>query len=128
MYNVHTSDGSYGVESIMDIHKCDTSLFTKENLLEYVKEVTQRSGMTVYGEPFVWDAMKYEEDHLNGISVLQWIMTSSIVIHSMNKTGVIFINIFSCKEFDVDMIANFSKEFFQGQTMDLRTIKRGVVK
>ena len=63
--------------------------------------------------------------HTQGTSAVQFIITSSIVIHALELTGEVFVNIFSCKEFDPMMATNVTVEWFRAQTHDRRFLIRG---
>ena len=47
-----------------------------------------------------------------GYPLLQLIETSNITAHFSEDTNAAYIDIFSCKEFDVERVAEFTKEFF----------------
>ncbi len=71
---------------------------------------TCAADMTAHGDPVIWDARESDELHIKGYSIIQLIKTSSIVIHTMDKTNLICINLFSCKPFDPESIVAFAKE------------------
>ncbi len=53
------------------------------------------------------------EDHVKGISAIQFIQTSSIVIHTLDVLKAVYLNVFSCKLFDPNVVANYSNIFFK---------------
>jgi len=60
-----------------------------------------------------------------GYTLVQLIETSSIVAHFSEKLGTAYINIFSCKEFDPDLAATFTTQFFAAaQTKKTVLIRR----
>ncbi len=59
-----------------------------------------------------------------GYSAMQFIETSSIVVHADDKGDRCFIDIFSCKDFDTKSAAEFSKNFFGAKHMDQTTLVR----
>lgn len=55
-----------------------------------------------------------EDERVEGFSVVQLIETSLISGHLANATNRAYLNIFSCKAYDVDAACRFACEFFQG--------------
>ena len=51
--------------------------------------------------------------HTKGTSAVCFILTSSIVIHTLDILKAVYINIFSCKAFDSDLAADFTREWFE---------------
>jgi S-adenosylmethionine/arginine decarboxylase-like enzyme len=72
----------------------------KESVRLFLKQLVEEIKMEPVGEPILWDEMDAEEINIAGVSGLQWIRTSNIVIHTLTKTRLALINIFSCREFD----------------------------
>jgi len=64
------------------------------------------------------------QPHLKGISVIQFITTSNITIHTLDVLGKVFINIFSCKNFDTYKAATFSEKFFGGNALNVKIVNR----
>ena len=115
----------YGKELILDLHGCDPKNFTRARIQEFLERLCARIGMTAEDLHF-WDdldtpeAERETEPHLVGTSAIQFIKTSNITIHTLDLLQRVYINIFSCKEFDSDDAARFSVRFF-GATMAKRT-------
>lgn len=107
----------YGTELVLDFHDCDPTHFNADDLERYCKELCELIDMQK--EDFhVWasDPKDYgkEPPHLYGTSVVQFIQTSSLVIHTLPKLRAIYLNIFSCKSFDPITVLLFTQEFFAG--------------
>ena len=81
-------------------------------------------------ELFWWDDYglpveeQQTEPHLKGTSAVQFIMTSNITIHTLDLMGNVYLNIFSCKDFDTKKAKNFSRKFFEGRVVSAKTIIR----
>jgi len=120
---------TYGQELILDIHNCDVSRFNRKNIKRYLQELCDMMYMQ-RADLHWWDYKglqhEYEEapDHLKGTSCVQFIQTSSIVIHSLDVLKKMFINIFSCKNFDSDMVAKFTECYFDGEIVNRNEIER----
>ena len=69
-------------------------------------------------EVHFWDDVGVPESeqqklpHTKGTSAVCFILTSTIVIHTLDVLGAVYVNIFSCKPFDPDMAAKFTSECF----------------
>jgi len=110
----------YGQELILDLHNCDVSKFNRKDIKAYLIELCDNVIDMERADLHWWD---YEDDpeeyetapsHLKGTSCVQFIMTSTIVIHSLEDLKKIFINIFSCKDFDAEETAKFTAGYFSG--------------
>jgi len=64
------------------------------------------------------------EPHLKGTSAVQFILTSNIVIHTLDLLGSAYINLFSCKDFDAEAAKTFSEKWFGGRTVSFHVIER----
>lgn len=110
---------SYGKELIIDLHNCDTRLFTRKIFEQFLKELCHLIDMEREDLHF-WDykgdhkAYKEAPPHLKGISLIQFIKTSNITIHSLDKLKKLFLNIFSCKPFDSEVVLKFVELYFDG--------------
>ncbi len=63
--------------------------------------------------------------HLKGTSAVQFIKTSSIVIHVLDDTGQVFIDLFSCKDFNSETVAEFSAGYSWGMCVTIRHSSAG---
>ena len=121
---------NYGKELILDIHNCDVSKFNRLDIKNYLIELCDNI-IDMEREDLHWwdyedDPEGYEEApaHLKGTSCVQFIRTSTIVIHSLVDLRKIFINIFSCKNFDMEQAATFTGIYFDGAVKTQRNIIR----
>ena len=120
---------SYGKELILDIHKCDTSMFTRELIDEFFEILCNKIDMERCDLHF-WDYDGYPEeyekapDHLKGISATQFISTSTIVIHTLDILEKVFLNIFSCKDFDASVVSSFAENYFGGKIINETEVDR----
>lgn len=77
-----------------------------------------------------WDDYGLEEEfqqkepHTKGTTAVQFILTSNITIHTLDILKNVYINIFSCKDFDAEMVKKFSAEWFKGKVVNSQIIER----
>ena len=91
--------GNYGLELIIDMKGCELKDLSKEKLTRFMIELCDRIKMTRHGDPIFWED-ESNIPHLHGTSAIQLIETSNIVCHPLPLLKAVYLNIFSCKEFD----------------------------
>lgn len=120
---------SYGKELILDLYGCDPTTFNRDSIEKWLDGLCELIDMDQEDLHF-WD---YEEDpegkaeapdHLLGTTAVQFITTSDIRIHALDKLKECYINIFSCKDFDVVDAWNFTSKWFGAKTVDHNVIER----
>lgn len=119
----------YGKELILDLHECDPSTFTRTSIEAFMVELCKGIDMEASDLHF-WDDLdapleeKETEPHLVGTSAVQFIKTSNITIHTLDIMKRVYLNIFSCKEFDGRVATKFAVDWFRGELRQRRTINR----
>ncbi len=107
----------YGYELIMDLHGCDASKFNRTSLDNYFEEVCKAIDMKRC-ELHFWDDVGLPEEekqtspHTKGTSAVQFILTSTIVVHTLDILGTVYVNIFTCKPFERKVAEELTKEWF----------------
>jgi S-adenosylmethionine decarboxylase len=107
----------YGIELILDLHHCETNTFTRPAIKGFFDELCELIEMEACDLHFWDDVGVPEEDQqtqpkTKGTSAVQFILTSTIVIHTLDLMKAAYVNIFSCKEFDTDEAAKFTAKWF----------------
>ena len=119
----------YGKELILDLYECDSTKFNRPAIKRFFKELCALMDMKKCDFHF-WDYEGYPEeykkapDHLKGTSAIQFITTSNITIHTLDKLQKVFLNIFSCKDFNERQVMLFCVDFFKGQVNNFKTVDR----
>jgi len=121
----------YGKELVLDIHDCDVSKFNRKDIEAFLVKLCDNIIYMERTDLHWWD---YEDDnqedydnappHLKGTSCVQFISTSTIVIHSLEDLKKVFINIFSCKNFNANATAEFIQNYFGGNVITKEVIER----
>lgn len=76
----------------------------------FIKVLVKKAGMVCHGPCY---CERFGEGNLNGISALQFIETSSVTVHCDEVENRVFIDLFSCKDFDDQDIVQFCLYFFE---------------
>ena len=111
------STDTYGQELILDLHECNDEKFTRGEIEQFCTELCELIDMERCDLHF-WDDVDVPEEEqqthpkTKGTSAVQFILTSTIVIHTLDLMKAVYVNIFSCKEFDTDEAAKFTATWF----------------
>jgi S-adenosylmethionine decarboxylase len=120
---------AYGFELILDLHNCDVSTFNRDSLDGYFDKVCKAIDM-VKCERYWWDDVGVAEEekqtspHTKGTSAVQFILTSTIVVHTLDELKAVYVNVFSCKTFDREVAEKITKEWFGASQCTSRFIER----
>ena len=115
-----TYSGNYGLELILDCHLCDKTAFTKKSIKKYFKKLVPLLKMQAGDQYF----QRFSE-HIS--TAIQFILTSNITVHtdtSMKEDYKVFVNIFSCKDFDTGIAKTFTQEWFKAKLVGSHLIYR----
>jgi len=113
---------AWGYSASIDCKGCDKRLITdKIHLESWVKDLVKRIDMLPFGEPKI---VHFGEGDLAGFTVIQLIMTSSIVAHFNDCDGSAYIDVFSCKDYDVKIVEDCIGEYFYPSSMKTNFLER----
>ena len=94
----------WGYHLILDCHACDVpSIQSRDNVYNFIKNLVRDIDMEPIGEPYIeYTAAEFSDKA--GFTAVQIIVTSSIVAHFIDSTGDLYLDVFSCKPFDNDIV------------------------
>lgn len=120
---------NYGKELILDLHECNSAKFNRKDLKIFFEKLVklldmQAEKLTWWDDLYTPKAEKETEPHLVGTSAVQFIRTSNITIHTLDIMKRVYLNIFSCKDFDAMKAWNFCKKWFEGDVRNCKVIER----
>ncbi|RMA96049.1 adenosylmethionine decarboxylase [Hydrogenothermus marinus] len=100
-------------------------LASVEAVTEFLETTVSEIGMTKIMPPYVfkYDGGDKPEDW--GVSGFVIIAESHISIHTFPEKRYFSIDIFSCKDFDIDKAIKLIKEYFETEDLEIRTTDRG---
>ena len=108
----------YGFELVLDLHGCNPAKFNRADIDSYFTELCRRISMEK-AETHYWDDVGVPTDEqqtspqTKGTSAVCFILTSTIVVHTLDLLSAVYVNIFSCKAFDPEVATEFTKEWFE---------------
>ncbi len=120
---------AYGLSTFIDLSRCASETFTRTSIEAFMVELCKQIDMEREDLHF-WD---YEGDpagyeaappHLRGVSAVQFIKTSTIVIHTLDTLRAVFIDLFSCKDYEPDLLKELAERWFRGEVINMNTHAR----
>lgn len=113
---------TWGYHLILNLYKCNDAIKSEESIKEYVTKLCNLIEMKRYGN---CECVEFGEDpKVTGYSMFQLIETSNIAGHFVNINNNAFLDIFSCKKYNVLDAINFSINFFNAQDYLFNYIER----
>lgn len=115
----------FGQELVLNLYECDLQKISsgdeiKKFVITLCDDVIH---MKRYGEPQI-PHFGHDNPITAGYSLVQLIETSSITGHFSEYKKSCYINIFSCKWFDMEKAAQFTQEFFGAKRIQATFLKR----
>lgn len=105
---------AWGIASAIDIYECSPEKIRDADAIRrFVAELCELIEMKRFGETQV--VHFGEDERVAGYSMVQLIETSLISAHFANLTNAVYLDVFSCKPYDPEVVEAFSREFFEGK-------------
>jgi S-adenosylmethionine decarboxylase len=115
----------FGPHLAIDLVGCPKELLSDLNLhFNFLNEVPEIIGMTKITQPhvFPYSGLVPEDRGITGVVI---IAESHLSVHSFEQKGYAFIDIFSCKGFNTDLVVEEVLKRFQPTTFEVSITKRG---
>lgn len=123
MTNGDRTEEPWGLLSCIDLYHCDAeTIRDAQKIKQFVAELCDLIKMKRFGETQVIHFG--EDDRVAGFSMTQLIETSLISAHFANLTNTTYLDVFSCKRYDPDTVAEFAKKYFKAKTFHLQVVNR----
>jgi S-adenosylmethionine/arginine decarboxylase-like enzyme len=107
----------WGYHLILDCKGCDKESVTSATQIEsFVKELVLKIDMKAYGEPII-EHFAADNPEAAGYSLVQLIETSAITAHFVDANGDIYLDVFSCKRYDPELVIETLKKYFNPQNV-----------
>jgi S-adenosylmethionine/arginine decarboxylase-like enzyme len=99
----------YGKHLMVTAVSCNENLLNLDTVSRFVKEMVPRIDMVPYGDIVI---ARFGDGIEEGISAVQLIVTSAITIHTNDMMRDLYLDVFSCKWFEENVVINMIQEFF----------------
>lgn len=103
----------WGYQLILDCGGGDQLLMSnRDNVEKWIRKLVKDIDMTPVGDPKIeYTASEFPDKA--GFTVIQIIVTSSIVAHFVDELEQIYLDVFSCKKFDTKIIKDSIESSFR---------------
>ncbi len=123
MVQEYIAENAWGKSTSIDLYDCDPELIrSADEIKRFVYELCDLIEVTRFGECTVVHFGEREE--IAGYSMTQLIETSLVSGHFANKTNTAYLDVFSCKYYDPEIVAAKAKEFFKAKEVRLNSVLR----
>ncbi len=109
---------AWGISANVDLYDCNPEMIrSSDKIKQYVEELCDLIKVNRFGDCVV---VNFGEDkRIAGYSMTQLIETSLVSGHFANQTNNAYLDVFSCRFFDPEVVAEFSKKFFEAKSCSL---------
>ena len=118
---------AFGYELLLDLYDCKPGACDDLALCyKFLDEIVGYMGMEKQAPPniFFTDGVRFPDKA--GLSGWAPLVESSVVIHTLSPKNFISVDIYCCKEFDINKAKLFVQRFFSPKRMDEQFILRGI--
>lgn len=118
---------AFGFELLLDLYNCKKGACDDLALCyRFLDDCVAYLGMEKQAPPsiFFTDASRFPDKA--GLSGWVPLVESSIVIHTLSVKDYISIDVYCCREFDIDKAKDFARKFFSPERMDAQYVLRGL--
>lgn len=115
----------FGPHLMLDLRKCNTEKLKDFNLVfDVLHDLPEKIGMTKITQPYVfpYSGLIPEDKGITGTVI---IAESHISIHTFQEKDYCFVDVFSCKDFDVEVAAEYLINAFESKDYDKHIVNRG---
>ena len=114
----------WGYMLSLDIAKCSTRAIRCPYVIrDFSEELVNRIDMKAYGQPHI---VRFGEGNKAGYTLVQLIETSNICAHFCEQDDAAFIDIFSCKPYDIEDAVQVVREFFAPKMIVRHYVERSI--
>lgn len=115
----------WGQHLILDLDGCPKSLISNyDNIRNWNDDLIKTIDMKAFGEPFL-EHFAEEKEETAGYTLLQPIETSNTAAHFAERLGQVYLDIFSCKAYDIEDAIGIAIKYFEPKTIVIRDLMRG---
>lgn len=112
----------WGFHLILNCSKCiPNTIRNQNNISQFSKSLVQKIKMVPYGEPQV---VMFGSGNKKGYTLVQLIETSNITAHFVEETDDLYLDVFSCKEFEEKDVISMVDYHFSPMNVESKFLKR----
>ena len=122
---VNVRKEAFGPHLMLDLTECNSEKLKDYDLIfDVLNYLPEKIGMTKITQPYVfpYKGLIPEDKGITGTVI---IAESHISIHTFQEKDYCFVDVFSCKDFDVEFAAQYLIETFESQKYEKHVVQRG---
>ena len=120
----------YGKEVIIDLSDAAVSMFNRRAIGRFFDYLCTEILKVQVCDRHFWDDVgvppeeQQTDPKTKGTTAVQFLLFSNVTIHTLDLVGKVYINIFVCREFDIDRAVDFSRMFFNAVIEKVTIVER----
>ena len=112
----------WGYHLILNCSKCvPATIRNQNNIYRFSKSLVQKINMVPFGEPQI---VMFGSGNKKGYTLVQLIETSNITAHFVEETDDLYLDVFSCKEFEEKDVIQMIDYHFKPMNYETTFLKR----
>jgi S-adenosylmethionine/arginine decarboxylase-like enzyme len=113
---------TWGKHLILDAAGCSPKRISCPIVIgNFTRDLVKRIDMKAYGEPQI---VMFGTGNKKGYTLIQLIETSNIAGHFVEENNSMYLDVFSCKDFDPSIVKDLVSEYFDAQKFNTRVLLR----
>jgi len=113
---------TWGKHLILDAAGCSPKMIGSEVVVaNFARSLVKRIDMVPFGNPQV---VMFGSGSKKGYTLVQLIETSNITAHFVEENNSMYLDVFSCKDFDPQVVEEAVEEFFDAKYFNRKVILR----
>jgi S-adenosylmethionine/arginine decarboxylase-like enzyme len=113
---------TWGKHLILDAAGCSPKMIGSSTVIKnFTNDLVKRIDMKAYGEPQI---VMFGTGNKKGYTLIQLIETSNIAGHFVEENNTMYLDVFSCKDFDAEIVRELVGEYFNAQKFNTRVLLR----
>ena len=116
---------NFGPHLMLDLRQCAKGKLCDYSLIfDILHDLPEKIGMTKITQPYVfpYSGLVPEDKGITGTVI---IAESHISIHTFQEKDYCFVDVFSCKDFNVELAAEYLVKAFESKDFDKYIVNRG---
>ena len=123
-HNYGMNNKKWGFHLLLDCsHGDHSSITSRSNISDFVDTLVKKIDMKKYGKLWI-NKFATHDPSKGGISFVQMIETSNITGHFVDKSGNFYIDLFSCKPYDIKVVVDLVRTYFKPTKIRKRFVYR----
>lgn len=111
----------YGRHVMVDAAQCNDRLLELDDINQFVADLVDRIDMVAFGDIV---SARFGGGIETGISAVQLIETSCISLHTNDASRDLYLDVFSCKDFNPEDVVAVVAEYFAPENKTVRDLLR----